>query len=655
MPYEDIIYFDIAAVVVMVVTLFSFLMRRLTNRLSTRVYFACMILVLFTAIACLGGEIYDYFLGPFLLNANLIDEQYLSNGRSSLTLLYYALRVFTAPAYLILIATVSDTTYRMNNSTFKRIILWVPMIATFVFVLLNPLHHLVYYYEGGISHRGPCILVLYATAAYYSLFGIGWLLRWRSAFDYNEFCILMMLYPFMFIAVYIQYNFPFIRVDMFTTAVSMMLISAFVIPPEKHVNTQMKTANLHAYREKCRRAFLTGRPLCLVYIQMVNIGQLRELAGTDDLQDIITGVSELLSKTLTSDDVLYYLGNGLFCIIPRKADAQRALSVAKKTHEEGRARAKEIPGEAPPIKMRSCVVRTPEDAPDVETLRAFVKRFAHLVPDSCVVTFEELSERPGFKLEMALNDVVETAIENRSFEVYYQPIYCLRDGRFHSAEALVRLNDPTFGWVSPALFIPEAEQNGSIARIGDILIEKICVFLGAVDYEQLQLEYVEVNLSVDQCVQPGLAQKILQVMGSNGVDPRQINFEITESSATYSQQIMDMNISALAEAGLTFSLDDYGTGYSSLTRALEMPFSLVKLDKSLIDGLDDPAMHEVVVHTVTMMKAIGKEVLAEGVESKEQVEALRGLGVDYIQGFYYSTPLSEQDFIRFLEERNALS
>lgn len=653
MPQEDIIYFDIAAVVVMTVLLLSFLMRRLTNRPATRVYFASMLLVFFTAIACLGGEIYDWLLGPFLLNQHLIEPQYFEAGRSALTLLFYLLRTFTAPAYLILIATVSDTTYRMYNSNLKRFLLWTPMLATALFVLTNPLHHLVYVYEGGTSQRGAGILVLYATAAYYAAFGIGWLFRWRAAFDDDEFSILMMLYPFMFIAVYIQYYFPFMRVDMFATAVSIMLISAFVVPPEKHVDTHMKAANLFAYREKCRHAFLTGQPLCLVFVEIVNIEQLRELVGTEEIQDIIGNVSHQLSETLAHDDVLYYLRNGLFCIIPRKPNPHYALETARRGHEEGKARSLKNPDQSRAVRMRSCVVRIPEDASNVETVRTFTRRFAHLVPDSQVTTYEELSQRKDFELEMSLTNIVDNAIEKRSFEVHYQPIYCMKDGKFRSAEALVRLNDPTFGWVSPGLFIPEAEQNGTIAAIGEILIEKICAFLGKVEFEKTGLKYVEVNLSVDQCMKPTLARELLETMQHYGVDSSRINFELTETSATYSQKLIEKNVHELAEAGLTFSLDDYGTGYSNVGRALDLPFSLVKLDKSLIDKLDDPAMHEVVSRTIAMMHSIGKEVLAEGIEAQEQVDLLRTMGIDYIQGYFFSKPLPESEFIAFLEQRNA--
>jgi diguanylate cyclase (GGDEF)-like protein len=267
-----------------------------------------------------------------------------------------------------------------------------------------------------------------------------------------------------------------------------------------------------------------------------------------------------------------------------------------------------------------------------------------------VIIFDEQVRKRELFEQRLLNDL-RRALDNYEFEVHYQPIYCLADGRFHSAEALVRLNDPTYGWVPPALFIPEAEQNGTIVGIGDILIEKICAFLGELEYERTQLHYVEVNLSTDQFIRPGMVPKLLDALERHGVAPKRVNIEITETSSSFSQRVVEGHVRQLAEAGLTLSLDDYGTGYSSLARTLSLPFTLVKLDKSLVDGLADPAVREVLSHTVAMMKAIGKDVLAEGVETREQVEQLGEMGVDYIQGYYFSKPLPEADFVRFLESQ----
>jgi len=136
------------------------------------------------------------------------------------------------------------------------------------------------------------------------------------------------------------------------------------------------------------------------------------------------------------------------------------------------------------------------------------------------------------------------------------------------------------------------------------------------------------------------------------VEPRRMNFEITETSSAFSQEAIDANVRTLSAAGVTFSLDDYGTGYSNAIRMLSLPFSIVKFDKSLVDGLDDPSVRTMLSSTITMLHSIGKQTLAEGVETAKQAEALAEMGVDYIQGYYYAKPMPEDEFLAFLKEHN---
>ena len=646
------IHYDIAAVVIMTVTLLSLILRRITSGPTSRIYLSVMSLVLVTAFALLGSEFADLYSSTHAATAGAVGSGDPPSARDALMLVYFALHCLFAPAYLVLIATVSDTTHRLNDNNFTRVSLWVPMIAAVLIVSTNPFHHLVYHYVDGVSQHGPLVPLLYAIAIYYSAVGVAWLVRWRSVLNEAEFATLLILYPVIFFSAFIQYTYPDQHIEMFMTSVGIMLISAFVIRPEKRLDSLVYAGSLQAYREMSWRTFVTGKARCFVYLEIVNLERLRDLVGKNELQNVVNRMAETLMRTLESNDSLYYLRNGMFCIVPQNKDADRALRIAQKTHEEGKARSIERQESRSVTEMRTCIVRVPEDVRNARTLDAFTRRFAHLVPKSGVVTFSELAEREGFALEIALSDIVARAIELRSFEVHYQPIWCVRDGRFHSAEALVRLKDPDFGWISPGMFIPESEQNGSILEIGSILFEKICKLLGEIDYEATGIEYVEVNLSVEQCIQPSIPAELTAIARKYGVDPSRINLEITETSSSFSQAIMEANMKALSDAGFAFSLDDYGTGYSNTIRALNLPLSLVKLDKTFADGMDDPSMRTVLAETVSMMKEIGKEILVEGVETEEQAVALSAMGVDYIQGYYYSKPLPESEFVSFMIEHN---
>ncbi|MBR3225277.1 MAG: EAL domain-containing protein [Atopobiaceae bacterium] len=146
-----------------------------------------------------------------------------------------------------------------------------------------------------------------------------------------------------------------------------------------------------------------------------------------------------------------------------------------------------------------------------------------------------------------------------------------------------------------------------------------------------------------------LVGQIIDLVRTYGIDPSCINLEITETSATFSLEAIEANVRKLAAHDITFSLDDYGTGYSSVVRALQLPVSLIKFDRSFVRSLDDPKSRCVLARSIAMMKEIGKSVLVEGVETREQAKALRSMGAEYIQGYVYAKPIPQDEFIAFIQ------
>ena len=185
------------------------------------------------------------------------------------------------------------------------------------------------------------------------------------------------------------------------------------------------------------------------------------------------------------------------------------------------------------------------------------------------------------------------------------------------------------------------------------MIDEVCRFIGTLDFEELGLDYIEINLSAAQCIENDLYERIRESMDKYGVRPDQINLEITETAADYDPEVTDRNINKLSADGIGFSLDDYGTGYSNITRVVQLPLDIVKLDKSLVDDMDIPSMWAVICNTVRMLRRMNKKILVEGVEDKRALNKFIDIGCDYIQGFYFSKPLPAKDYLEFVRERNA--
>lgn len=248
--------------------------------------------------------------------------------------------------------------------------------------------------------------------------------------------------------------------------------------------------------------------------------------------------------------------------------------------------------------------------------------------------------------------VLTKAVQEKAFDVVYQPIWSTQENRFASAEALVRLQDcGDLGFISPEIFIPMAEQHGMIGKIGSIVFEKVCSFASENRLWEKGVNYIEVNLSGMQSVDPALPAQLMSVMHKYGIQPKFINLEITETASIDGGEMLDVNMKRLRSLGCHFSMDDFGTGYSNLAKMAKVHFELVKLDKSLIWPAfgEKPEEPMVILNScIAMILQLGAHIVAEGVETQEQADFLTEQGVNYLQGYYYSKPISGDTFLEKL-------
>lgn len=245
--------------------------------------------------------------------------------------------------------------------------------------------------------------------------------------------------------------------------------------------------------------------------------------------------------------------------------------------------------------------------------------------------------------------LIQDAIAHERVEVFYQPIYSTREHRFVSAEALVRIRDEERKMISPGEFIPVAEENGMIIELGKVVFEKVCRLLSEHNPRELGIYYIEVNLSVVQGADANLAADLIEIMDRYGVDPSWINLEITESASLREKKQMLESMRVLREAGMHFSLDDFGTGQSNLNYIAEMPVDIVKFDREMIQSYFQSDKSKYVMDAaMRMIHGMELDIVSEGIETKEQYDTMKDLGIRYIQGFYFSKPLPEEDFIRRL-------
>ena len=243
---------------------------------------------------------------------------------------------------------------------------------------------------------------------------------------------------------------------------------------------------------------------------------------------------------------------------------------------------------------------------------------------------------------------VETAIEQDEFVVYLQPKFDICKETIKGAEALIRWNYKGKDFLPPYRFIPFFEKDGSIGKIDDIVLKKVCQALARWKAEGKALYPISVNLSRSRLDDEKLIDNLVSIVDYYGVDHKLIDFELTES-ATYDNTEHMLNVlEELRSRGFKISMDDFGTGYSSLSLLTRMPINTLKIDKSFVDKVatENERKEDIIVlrHIITLAKELGFVCLAEGAESKNQIDRLRDLGCEIIQGYYYSKPIPIADY-----------
>ena len=247
---------------------------------------------------------------------------------------------------------------------------------------------------------------------------------------------------------------------------------------------------------------------------------------------------------------------------------------------------------------------------------------------------------------------VETAIKEDEFVVYYQPKFDIQTETLKGTEALIRWNYKKREMLPPSKFIPFFERDGSIGEIDDVVLRKVCQALARWKDEGKPLFPVSVNLSRERLYEEDLITHLVQIVDECGVPHHLIDFELTESATYDNTDYMIGILKQLREEGFKISMDDFGTGYSSLSLLTRMPIDTLKIDKSFVDPVSTADEREeditVLQYIIILAKKLGFMTLAEGAESKAQVDRLRELGCEVIQGYYYSKPLPEAEYEKYL-------
>jgi len=568
-----------------------------------------------------------------------------------------------APLYCIFLIAMTTTRRRPNIT--KMLILFAPAIIEMLLITTSPFHHkYMYFLSDGTYHHGPWWNYLYVVAGFYVIYGLFFILSKKDQFSRSQTKIsltytIMSLTGFM-----IQAFSPKLFAVGFAVSLSLMLIFLSIRNPGNFIEPKTNLFNSEAFIDRFNDiSTLTSKEHFFLILHVQNLEDLFDQFGIEQIYHILREYADKIMH-ICNDCSLYKLFNGCavyYCTSKEELDTKlKKLKnfCSKPFFPSKKDGSQDIEY---PFKLQFFIVNNytklrvfkMTNNKSIDDFLNFL-RFIFMqnyIEDN--ISLEITDEMEKDYLESAvIQNKVKQAINEESFEVFMQPIFDLNSGLFTSAEALIRLKDDNGRYIPPLKYIPQAEQNGDIVKIGEIVLKKACLFVKETDIIRLGITKINVNLSITQCMQDNIVDKLISIIDSYDLPHELFRFEITESMIAKNEKLLVSVMNQFQNQGFELALDDYGTGYSNTARMMQYNYSEIKFDKSLIKEIETNETKRLVVkHHISMLKETGNTtVLAEGVETKELADLLQKLKCDYIQGFYYARPMSTSQFSEFFSK-----
>ncbi|NMF89147.1 EAL domain-containing protein [Aromatoleum petrolei] len=429
---------------------------------------------------------------------------------------------------------------------------------------------------------------------------------------------------------------------------------------EKQANHDALTglANRNLLQDRLERGILRanrgGKQLAVMLLDLDRFKFINDSLGHPAGDRLLCEVAGRLRARLREEDTVARLGGDEFMIVlPDVGSESNVASLAAKCLDTLTAPVR-LSGHDVRVTASIGIALYPRDAEEPESL----------LKNADVAMYRaKQGGRNGFRFyapemnarameRLALEGSLRGALERGEFELHYQPKVSLADGMVFGAEALLRWRDPQAGLVSPANFIPLAEETGLIVPIGEWVIDSACRQLAAWRAADLSGVSVAVNVSPRQFQQSDLLALLQNALRRWNVPAHQLHVEVTESAMMEDPERAIAVLASLRDAGIQIALDDFGTGYSSLNYFKRFPLDCIKIDQSFVAGIPTSREDaEIALMIISLAHSLGRQVVAEGVETEEQLSFLRQHGCDAIQGYLFSRPVMAADFPEYLARR----
>lgn len=631
--------FDISAIIITIIVMGCLFVIKDRQRDENKVFFW----IVFNGLVCASLDIV-FCIATNNKGTIPFSVMYLSSS------LYLIIHSFVPYLFYLYSNLISKAYYKTRKR--KYILLLIPYLINVVVLLTNSYHNLVFSFDSNyVYHREIMMFSVYGvTLLYLILFFCHMIYYFKSI----RIKMVVMLSLFIWggaLSVVVQFFYPHLLIELFVQAIVYMSVMISLDDEASHKVAEYDVYSRNTFKRDVKGLIDSDNKYSVVIVKLTNIEGYMSVLGIDQINESLYNIARWL-KSIDKSARVYSLNVGVFALVLAGQEKNRAeyVSYVLNTRFREPWRVNDIEIEYNVIVYE---VRVPENLDRVEEL--LLLGYSE-TGNGSRVTFVSGKGLEELKRRLKIEQAVRRALISNSFKVYYQPIWDRKHNKISSAEALLRLYDPEIGAINPEEFIRTAEKNGAIIGIGEFVFEDVCRFLSKRDLKSLGIEYIEVNLSPVQCMQRDLTDKFKNIMRKYNIDVNMLNLEITETAAVENTEVMKRTISKLREMGFVTSIDDFGSGFASMSSVFNIDFKLLKIDREILWRAEENEEAMIMLkNTIEMGKRMGRKIVQEGVETKAQKELMESLECDYCQGFYFSRPIPEDEFVEYVRKYNGIS
>ena len=629
--------FLIAAVVILLLVLRNFLDQKRAEDLNSRVF-------LFFAV-----------IGILDVIAELVSNYYITSGDGDFglaavvtTTIFYLFQALLPYTLLCYIMTLHDNKL---ISVKKMLLAGIATILLVSIVLTNPFTEKLFYFDISAGYvEGPWYRLMYYSALFHLAVILILVISWKKEFGPQKIKVILDILILCGCGVVIQLLYYPLLMTGFGMSLGILALFLTINNPNANRDSLTGVYNHLYLTRRSDELIAAGKSFHIITIYLYQLKHINKVAGVEGGDYILQLTAKKLEE-LCGSRVFRITGKRFLVLTMSLQEYEYYITQIKKMFETDMQMDADSSKPATPVILSGIVHGQKLGASGLMLEYAEYLESLSMQNGMIEVIQDDQQTMDGFLYNKKVEQYLHTAIAQDLFEVYYQPLYDLKEKRYRTMEALSRLRHPSLGMISPEVFIGIAEKHGQIAKLGYLQFRKVCKFIKEHPQIMEKIESIKYNLSPLELLKSGYSKKLLRTIEEFDIPFSYFQFEITETVATEYSEALYQTIADFKKSGIQICLDDFGSGYANLNTVLKLPFSTIKLDRSLLNGICyDDQVALLYKNIVAVMQNLGHKVVAEGVETQEEIDLLKQWGVDLVQGYYYTKPLDSEQIIHKLEK-----